>query len=305
VSESRVAVVIEDQPDLRELTELVLTQSGFTVVTAADGPAGINAVRDNDPILTTLDVNMPGMDGFAVAKQLRTFSETYLIMITGRADEIDVVSGFEAGADDYIVKPFSTRELRARADSMLRRPRRMSSVAAVPAPETPSEPEPEPETWVVAAARELRESPLAPMAAASVVDMATATPSVFEPSVTSSDGAASAAGQSATVLGINGLTLDATTGIARVGSQVVDLTEPERELLASLLSTGRRVRSKADLVLALRGQPYVTSYFVKEIDKKNVDRHISSLRSKLGDDGATPKFIETVRGVGYRLAHAS
>ncbi len=104
------------------------------------------------------------------------------------------------------------------------------------------------------------------------------------------------------MLGTNGLTMDLATGVTTLHGQRVDLSDAERELLASLLSTGRRVRSKADLVLALRGQPYVTSYFVKEIDKKNVDAHISSLRAKLGDDGATPKFIETVRGVGYRLA---
>ena len=289
MSEPRVAVVIEDQADLRELTELVLTQSGYTVVTAADGPSGIEAVREHEPLITTLDVNMPGMDGFAVAKQLREFSETYLIMITARSDEIDIVMGFEAGADDYIVKPFSPRELRARADSMLRRPRRMATAqGGAPA----AAPEPEPETWVAAAARELRESPLAPMAAASVVDMAAAPAATLDPPAPG-------------VSSINGLTLDPATGLTTLGGRRVDLSEPERELLASLMSTGRRVRSKADLVLALRGQPYVTSYFVKEIDKKNVDGHIASLRSKLGDDAATPRFIETVSGVGYRMALAS
>ena len=118
-----VAVIIEDDPDVRDLIDIVLTQSGFRTVVTENGPDGVEAVRKHNPLITTLDVNMPGMDGFAVAKRLREFSSTYLIMITALADEIDVVQGFEAGADDYLVKPFRPRELRARADSMLRRPR--------------------------------------------------------------------------------------------------------------------------------------------------------------------------------------
>src|SRR6478609_2960248 len=118
-----VAVIIEDDPDVRDLIDIVLTQSGFRTVITENGTDGVEAVRKHNPLLTTLDVNMPGMDGFAVAKRLREFSSTYLIMITALADEIDVVQGFEAGADDYLVKPFRPRELRARADSMLRRPR--------------------------------------------------------------------------------------------------------------------------------------------------------------------------------------
>src|SRR6478736_7921410 len=118
-----VAVIIEDDPDVRDLIDIVLTQSGFTTVVTENGSEGVEAVRKHNPLITTLDVNMPGMDGFAVAKRLREFSSTYLIMITALADEIDVVQGFEAGADDYLVKPFRPRELRARADSMLRRPR--------------------------------------------------------------------------------------------------------------------------------------------------------------------------------------
>ena len=82
----------------------------------------------------------------------------------------------------------------------------------------------------------------------------------------------------------------------------IEVTAAELDLLVSLLRTGRRVRSKADLVLAMRGEQYVTSYFVNEADKRAVEIHIASLRRKLGDDGATPRYIETVRGVGYRMA---
>ena len=123
VSESPVAVVIEDERDLRELTEIMLTQCGFSVVTADDGPSGIQAVRDHDPVLTTLDVTMPGMDGYTVAERLREFSQTHILMITGQVDQADVRRAFDAGADDYLAKPFSGRDLRSRAESALQRAR--------------------------------------------------------------------------------------------------------------------------------------------------------------------------------------
>jgi DNA-binding response OmpR family regulator len=102
----------------------------------------------------------------------------------------------------------------------------------------------------------------------------------------------------------NGLALNAETRLVTVGGAAVELTRTEFDLLASLLSTGRRVRSKADLVLTMRGQQYVTSYFVNEADKRSVEVHIANLRRKIGDDSTNPRFIETVRGVGYRLAEA-
>ena len=103
----------------------------------------------------------------------------------------------------------------------------------------------------------------------------------------------------------NGLALNNETRIVTVNGGTVDLTRTEFDLLASLLSTGRRVRSKADLVLTMRGQQYVTSYFVNEADKRSVEVHIANLRRKIGDDSTNPTYIETVRGVGYRLAGPS
>ena len=132
VSESPVAVVIEDQLDLRELTQIMLVQSGFEVVTAADGPAGIQAVREHNPVLTTLDVNMPGMDGYTVARHLREFSRTYIIMVTGQAGDADVQKAFEAGADDYLVKPFGMRDLRERAAAVLHRSHLSEDATAPP-----------------------------------------------------------------------------------------------------------------------------------------------------------------------------
>jgi DNA-binding response OmpR family regulator len=365
------AVIIEDDPDVRDLIDIVLTQSGFTTVVAENGHLGVDAVREHNPLITTLDVNMPGMDGFAVAKRLREFSNTYLIMITALGDEIDVVQGFEAGADDYLVKPFRPRELRARADSMLRRPRSRDGVphgaettASVSAPTPAPEPEPQEESWAAAAARELAANglggptgspysgagkrraapepeaapapqapapqapaPQAPAPEQPAYEQPTHQPPpaapAYRPSAAPAPQApqppapaapapvaparvapASAAPQPAAGgwLRFNGLAVNPETRIATVNGAAVDLARAEFDLLTSLMETGRRVRSKADLVLAMRGQQYVTSYFVNEADKRSVEVHIANIRRKLGDDGATPRFIETVKGVGFRLA---
>ena len=127
VEHPRVAVVIEDEPDIRSLLADVLEQAGFVVHPAGTGLEGIELVREHDPVVTTLDVSMPGMDGFETAKRIRAFSHTYLVMLTARADEIDTLQGLQSGADDYITKPFRPRELRARIEAMLRRPRAMDA----------------------------------------------------------------------------------------------------------------------------------------------------------------------------------
>ncbi|WP_232677677.1 response regulator transcription factor [Nocardioides sp. R-C-SC26] len=339
MSEQKTAVVAEDDVDVRELIQVVLSQSGFHVVVVEDGAAAIEAVRQYDPILTTLDVNMPGMDGFAVAKRLREFSQTYLIMITSLAQEVDIIRGFEAGADDYLVKPFRPRELRARADSMLRRAAAgMPGAAPAPAPAA-TEPEAEPESWAATAAREFQASidgspnrdsarePYSPPPSAPVAPVAPPEPApVFQPAppqpapvmpapattsvfgTGSPAGAASPAGPDAGAPGslrFSDLSFDTGSGVATIGGRALDLTQAEADLLLSLMRTGRRVRSKADLVLVIRGQQYVTSYFVNEADKRAVEAHIASLRRKLGDDGPSARYIETVKGVGYRLAEAA
>ena len=99
-----------------------------------------------------------------------------------------------------------------------------------------------------------------------------------------------------------GLQLNTQTRLTQVDGRGIELTRSEFDLLATLLGSGRRVRSKADLVLALRGESYVTTYYVNDADKRAVEVHMANLRRKIGDSSATPRFIETVRGVGYRLA---
>ena len=99
-----------------------------------------------------------------------------------------------------------------------------------------------------------------------------------------------------------GLQLNTLTRLVQVDGRGVELTRSEFDLLATLMDSGRRVRSKADLVLSLRGESYVTTYYVNDADKRAVEVHMANLRRKIGDSSATPRFIETVRGVGYRLA---
>ena len=118
---ARIAVVIEDDVDIRNLVTAILREAGFTCIATADGFEGIEAVREHQPVLITLDVRMPGIDGFEVARRIRAFSNTYVIMLSARSDEIDTLMGLDAGADDYLTKPFNIDELLMRVRAILRR----------------------------------------------------------------------------------------------------------------------------------------------------------------------------------------
>ncbi|WP_370688362.1 response regulator transcription factor [Cryobacterium sp. SO1] len=309
-------MIIEDDADIRHLLEAVLTQAGFDAIATSNGLDGVRAVRAYDPIVTTLDVSMPGMDGFETAKRIRAFSATYLVMLTARDEEIDTLQGLEAGADDYLTKPFRPRELRARIDAMLRRPR-----LALPPDGTEQEP--------VATVAPVAYAPAAPVAAEPAFTpayvppvMAPAPPAADLPPslapvsvpgthtgahaapVAQATSAASASSDERADdwLEHNGLRLSNDMRLAMLGTVELDLTRTEFDLLAALLESKRRVRSKADLALLLRGESYVTSYYVNEADKRAVEAHLSNLRRKLGDSLTSPRWLETVRGVGYRLA---
>lgn len=237
--DNQQVLVVEDEVDLARVIAGYLQNEGFTVRQAHTGPDAVALAQQDSPALIVLDLMLPGFDGIEVCRQIRGFSDCYIIMLTARDDEIDKVLGLSMGADDYLVKPFSPRELMARVRAMLRRPRQVGGSPAAPH-------------------RQLAD-----------------------------------------------LDVDPEARKVWVSGAEIDLTRTEFDLLASLLSTGRRVRSKADLVLTMRGQQYVTSYFVNEADKRSVEVHIANLRRKIGDDAGTPKYIETVRGVGYRLAEAA
>uniref|UniRef100_A0A942SYM3 Response regulator transcription factor n=1 Tax=Neobacillus citreus TaxID=2833578 RepID=A0A942SYM3_9BACI len=301
----RVAVIIEDDLDIRYLLEQVLTQAGFETVTTGNGEDGVRAVEAYQPLVTTLDVSLPGIDGFEVARRIRPVSSTYIVMISAMGDEIDVLQGLEAGADDYVVKPFRPRELRARLGAMLRRPRSLederetdaSSSAAAPAVAGPP-----------VAAPTSPEVPTAPSAASDTsAASASGVPATAEspaavPTVPASPSApGSPAEQDAAWTRHNGLAVDLDARVAQVDGEAVELTKTEFDLIATLLETRRRVRSKADLALALRNDAYVTTHYVGDADRRNVEVHMANLRRKLSDDPNAPRFVVTVRGVGYRL----
>ncbi|HEV2886445.1 MAG TPA: response regulator transcription factor [Jatrophihabitans sp.] len=117
------AVIVDDDADIRALIAELLRQSGFEITEAASGTDGIAAVREVQPDVVTLDLNLPDLDGIEVCRRIREITDAYVVMLTARPDEIDRLMGLEIGADDYLTKPFSPRELRARIAAMLRRPR--------------------------------------------------------------------------------------------------------------------------------------------------------------------------------------
>jgi DNA-binding response OmpR family regulator len=126
------ALVVDDEPPLVQVVSGYLEREGFTVLTAADGDTAVAMAREASPDIVVLDLMLPGMDGVEACRQIRAFSDAYIIMLTAKRDEVDKLVGLSVGADDYLTKPFSPRELVARIRAMLRRPR---AGAAEPAPQ--------------------------------------------------------------------------------------------------------------------------------------------------------------------------
>ncbi len=129
-----VVLLIEDEAAIADLLRLYCEQEGFRLVHAASGERGLEAVRERDPRVVLLDVGLPGMDGLEVCRRIRAISDVPVIMLTARADEVDKIVGLEVGADDYVTKPFSPREVIARVKAVLRRaeepPRTAAAITA-------------------------------------------------------------------------------------------------------------------------------------------------------------------------------
>lgn len=339
MEESRSAVVVEDDPDIRFLLETTLTQAGFEVHASATGTDGVELVRAHNPLVTTLDIALPDIDGLEVARRVRRFSATYLVMLTGRAAEIDTLLGLDAGADDYITKPFRPRELRARIEAMLRRPRTLTgftsggavvadqaaptngTITGAPHPVTPAD---------ALAAGTNGNHPTYSGAPAPTAASPGASPSPFspgspaEPAVATHPGAGmhggtavhpgtgppSATGQPVPtaptgpvnrVLSHRGLVVDVDARTAELDGQSVSLTRTEFDLLVALVESPTRVLRKDELVQRAWADSYDTGAVVSDADRHSVEVHVANLRRKLGDGPGRPRFIETVRGVGYRL----
>jgi DNA-binding response OmpR family regulator len=199
-------------------------REGFAVMSEGDGLAALEAVRATDPDVVILDVMLPGIDGIEVCRRLRTFSDAYVLMLTARGEEIDRIMGLTVGADDYLVKPFSPRELVARVKALLRRPRPGGPAGQVPV----------------------------------------------------------------------GLEIDEPRHTVRVDGVPVELTALEFNLLVALARDPGVVIGRQALLDRVWGPEFIA-------DDHLVDVHVANLRRKLGDDPSAPRFVETVRGVGYRL----
>jgi DNA-binding response OmpR family regulator len=119
----RQVLVVDDEPHIRAVLRGYLEADGFAVSEAGDGETALHLVRDGAPDLVLLDVMLPGMDGLEVLRQVRTFSDVYVILVTARTEEVDKLVGLGVGADDYVTKPFSPREVAARVKAVLRRDR--------------------------------------------------------------------------------------------------------------------------------------------------------------------------------------
>lgn len=254
MSDLGLAVVIEDDLDVRNLLEGVLLQSGFEVRTASGGREGVDLVREVGPDVVTLDVGLPDIDGFEVLRRIRQFSTAYVVVLTGREDETDLLAGLQGGADDYITKPFRPRELRARIAAMMRRPRPQGTAGAPPGP--------------------------------------------------AAEAAPAQTGNGGSSLRYNGLDLDHRRRTVSVGGTPLELTRSEFDLLHEVLRGAGAVLTRAELVRAVRGEQYRADAYISDADERAVEVHMGNIRRKLRDDPDSPRWLQTVRGVGYRLAAA-
>lgn len=276
MEERRVAVVVEDDDDIRGLMVDLLGLSGFEVHEAATGTAGVQAVREHDPVLITVDLGLPDIDGYEVTRRVRGMTDAYLMMLTARTDEIDTLIGLEAGADDYVTKPFRPRELRARVEALLRRPRASRTVPRGDHPaEAPGE-----------------------QATPPALDSSVAVPTPARAPEPAPVGGVAGAER---FLSLDGLVLYPEMHHMEAEGTAVALTPTEFLLLETLLRSGRVVRTKTELFRILRGEDADSGTYVSEADERTIEVHLGNLRRKLNDDPRYPRWIQTVRGVGYRM----
>lgn len=280
---------------------------GFAVTEASTGAEALLVINEQRPDVVTLDLNLPDLDGVEVCRRLRKFSDAYVFMITARVDEIDELIGLETGADDFIGKPFSPRTVQARVAAVLRRHR--------PTPQRPT-PQRRASDFLPAGATDHRanahsssgaEDRRAPQRRASDVGPATAgaapTGTAGAPGADRRAPEAFRAAdpspipESADVLRHGPLVVEPEARTASLDGTELVLTRTEFDLLESLTGAPRRVWTRKALLTKVWGNEWA-------MDEHLVEVHIGNLRRKLGDQGREPRFIRTVRGVGYRMAPA-
>lgn len=229
-------LVVDDEANIRELVRVYLTAAGYSVEVAEDGIEALAKARGHAFDLIVLDIMLPGMDGAAVCRAIRAESRVPIVMLTARDTDLDKVAMLEAGADDYVVKPFSPPELVARVRAVLRR----------------------------------------------------------TAEATATTGHASAAANRGAAVAVGGLSIDPATRDVIVDGAPIALTAREFDLLYAMAGEPGVVFSRETLLERAVG-------FADFVDARGIDVHVRHLREKLGDDAVTPRFIETVRGVGYRV----
>ncbi|GAP54972.1 transcriptional regulatory protein YycF [Arthrobacter sp. Hiyo6] len=261
-----IAVIVEDDDDIREALGDVLRQSGFAVHATASGREGVEAVREHNPVLVTMDLGLPDFDGIEASRRIRIFSDAYLIIVTGKGDEADALMGFEAGADDFLTKPFRPRELRPGFRRCSAGPGNRACENPGPRPLQPNPPPLRYPVRLLQPETKTDPGPQSPAAISSTTD---------SPST--------------------------STRTAEIDGTRIDLTRTQFDLLLVIMENGRLVHTKSDLVRRLRNESYDTGSFVTTAEERAVEVHIGNLRKQLGDDSRAPRWLETVRGVGYRL----
>jgi two-component system, OmpR family, alkaline phosphatase synthesis response regulator PhoP len=220
-------LVVDDEPRIAEIARDYLERAGFRVTTAGSGTDALALARTRPPDLIVLDLGLPRMDGLDVTRTLRQQSNVPIIMLTARVDESDKLIGLELGADDYVTKPFSPKELVARVRAVFRR--------------IDAEPE------------------------------------------------------RGHIIRAGDVTLDKRRMQVSLGTQSIDLTSTEFELLATLARQPGRVFTRAQLLDAIRGVE------VESFDRA-IDAHVKNVRRKLEPDPRHPRYLLTVHGVGYKFA---
>ena len=263
VQRNHRALVVDDNEDIRDLLVLVLEQSGIEVRSAGTGTQALEVVRSFDPDLVTLDLSLPDIDGTDVCREIRKFSDAYVVMITARSDEIDRLVGLELGADDYLAKPFSTREVAARVQALLRRPRLGLVPHPVPSLATVSEPAPD------AASGSFRPTP----------------PSAGQPAVRPASPPVPAPA--------GGLVVDRGRRMALLDGSPLPLTPVEVDVIVAMADRPAYAWSATELGRAVWPGGFTESTFLLDVHLKNIRR---KLEHSGGDRWVTPV------GDGYRFA---
>ena len=265
-------LIIEDEATITQLIRLYLEQANFQVLTAADGVAGLELHARERPDLVILDLMLPVMDGMEVCRRIRAWANTPILMLTARQGEEDRIAGLELGADDYLVKPFSPREVVSRVKAILRRSTPISDQHP-----------------------EQIEAPLEAVAARN--GEAAFTFSQHNGNQTAAYGVAGTnAVHSTEEIRFEGLRISIPQRRVEVHGQVASLTAKEFDLLVTFASAPGRVFTRETLLEHIWGYTFLG-------DGRTVDVHIGTLRKKLEVAGGpgTPHYIKTVWGLGYKF----